>query len=76
MDSFIKKYSALTGMDDENIKGLFKFRPAMIGTTMCVHGAEFKFFYSLHSIPCIGFEVSFSGKTMYFSGDTFYEPTK
>jgi len=39
-----------------------------------VNGAKFNFFYSLHVIPCIGYECRFKGKTVYFSGDTYFDP--
>ena len=34
---------------------------------MCFH-------YSLHTIPCIGFNVKFGGKTLYYSADHCYDP--
>lgn len=37
-------------------------------------GANFNFFYSFHPIPCIGFEISYKGKSIYFSADHFYHP--
>ena len=48
------------------LKGVFRFRPVRIGEPVKVRGAVFQFFYSLHSIPCIGFEVSFGGKSIVF----------
>lgn len=36
--------------------------------------ACFRFFYSLHAIPCVGLEVSFQGKRLVYSADTFYHP--
>eukprot|EP01016_Furgasonia_blochmanni_P029003 TRINITY_DN3056_c0_g1_i7.p1 TRINITY_DN3056_c0_g1~~TRINITY_DN3056_c0_g1_i7.p1 ORF type:complete len:585 (+),score=192.26 TRINITY_DN3056_c0_g1_i7:769-2523(+) len=76
LNSFLRKYSALSAFPQDYLKSLFKFRPAIIGSPMQILGATFTFFYSLHTIPCIGFEVQFKGKSIYFSGDTFYEPTK
>ena len=74
MFSFVKKYSALTEMTEKEIFNLFKFRPVIIGAPLKFNGATFNFFYSLHSIPCIGFSVNFEDKSIYISGDTFYNP--
>ena len=76
MNSFIKKYSALLNLSPEKISSLFRFKPVTIGASLYVNGAVFKFFYALHSIPAIGFEVFCSEKSLYFSSDTFYEPEK
>ena len=74
MHSFLRKYSAISKMSIDQLKNMFIFRPAIIGTTINIYGGKFKFFYSLHTIPCIGFEVEVDGKSIYFSGDTFYHP--
>lgn len=76
MGSFLRKYNAITGLKPEQTTGLFKFRPVTIGSPCYINGGQFKFFYSFHAIPCIGFEASFNGKSLYFSGDTFYHPEK
>ena len=39
-----------------------------MGEPMSVNGGEVRFFYSIHTIPCIGFEVYYGGKSLYFSG--------
>jgi ribonuclease BN (tRNA processing enzyme) len=74
MMSFLRKYSAISGMDSSNLRKLFTFRPVIIGTALNIYGAEFEFFYSMHTIPTIGFTVSLEHKSIYFSGDTFYDP--
>lgn len=74
MGSFIRKYAAIVGMKENELSQLFKFRPVVIGAPLNFNGASFNFFYSFHSIPCVGFNVSFRGKSIYFSADTFYEP--
>ena len=43
---------------------------------MSVNGAEIWFHYSLHSIPTIGFEVFYGGKSLAFSSDTLYDPQR
>jgi metal-dependent hydrolase (beta-lactamase superfamily II) len=74
LNSFMRKYSALADMDETFLRGLFVFRPVTIGANMNILGGKFKFFYSIHPIPCIGFEVCYEDKALYFSGDTFYNP--
>jgi len=74
MHSFLRKYSAMANMNIDFMKTLFTFRPAIIGSKQNVYGANFEFFYSLHTIPCIGFVASYQGKSIYFSGDTLYNP--
>ena len=70
----MRKYSALTRIPIEEFRSLFVFRPVVIGRKIDIAGAKFKFFYSYHSIPTIGFEVQYCGKTIFFSGDTYYDP--
>lgn len=41
---------------------------------MNINGGAIDFHYSLHSIPCLGFTISMCGKSIYFSGDTYYDP--
>lgn len=76
MGSFMRKYSAITGYSPEELCQLFVFRPVIIGHHTNILGANLRFFYSLHTIPCIGFEVFYGSKSLYFSGDTFYDPEK
>lgn len=72
--SFMRKYSAITGVPLSDVNKLVRFRPIRIGHRIKIHGADFRFFYSFHSIPTIGFSVEKDGKSFYFSGDTFYDP--
>lgn len=74
LGSFLRKYSALTGLPVQYFRDLFHFRPVTIGAFIDLLGADFRFFYSYHSIPCIGFEVNYCGRSIYFSGDTYYDP--
>lgn len=58
-ESFIRKYSALSGIDAAFLKSTHQFRPVKVGgQEMRLRGASFNFFYSLHSIPCIGLRSS------------------
>jgi glyoxylase-like metal-dependent hydrolase (beta-lactamase superfamily II) len=74
--SFLRKYSALSGLGEDLVRSVFKYRAVRIGEAIRVRGAEFRFFYALHSIPCIGFEVFFGDKSMVFTGDHMNDPTK
>ena len=76
MGSFLRKYSALSGLNQEFLKGVFHFRPVRIGETFKMRGGEFKFMYMLHSIPCVGFSVRFGGKSIVFSADHMNVPPK
>lgn len=70
MDSFIRKYSAISNLDANFLRGLFVFERVKIGETKIIHNAEWSFHYSLHVIPTIGFEVKFMGEGLVYSGDT------
>jgi CRP-like cAMP-binding protein/glyoxylase-like metal-dependent hydrolase (beta-lactamase superfamily II) len=76
LGTFLRKYSALSELSLSFLRRLFRFRPVTIGAPIRIHGAEFHFFYSLHSIPTIGFEMFYGGKSIVFSGDTLHEPEK
>lgn len=74
MGSFTRKYAAVMGVPEGAVLGLFEFRPVPVFKDVIINGATFNFFYSFHAIPSIGFTVSLGGKTVYYSGDTFYHP--
>ena len=61
MYSFLRKYAALSGLDLEFLRGVFHYRAVSIGQPIKIRGGRFEFFYTLHSIPCIGFSVHFGG---------------
>ncbi len=77
-ESFCRKYSALSGLDINFLKQIFRFKKVLIGQPLHLRGAVFNFFYSLHSIPCIGFEVSLGSesnkKSIVFSADHMNDP--
>lgn len=75
MKSFVRKYSALTRIPPSTLVSLFNFNPVKIGTQYNIHGAIFKFQYSLHSIPTIRFQFSYRNKTFIYSSDHLNEPT-
>jgi Cft2 family RNA processing exonuclease len=76
MASFLRKYSSLSGLPESLVRSLFVFRPAVIGEPIKTHGGAIKFHYNLHAIPCVGFQASFGGKTIVYSGDTNYDPPR
>jgi CRP-like cAMP-binding protein len=47
-----------------------------VGGSVRVHGGELRFFYTLHSIPTVGFEAFYGGKSLVFSADTLYDPAR
>jgi phosphoribosyl 1,2-cyclic phosphodiesterase len=67
--SFIKKISLLTGLTEIDIVELIEFIPISIDKPININGAMFTFNYRLHSIPTIGFEVYFKGKTVVYTSD-------
>lgn len=73
-NSFLRKYSALTNSSPDYLKRLFNFVPITIGLPEFIHSAKFEMFYSLHSIPTIGFKMSFQGKTFVYSSDHNNDP--
>ena len=76
LSSFLRKYSAISGVSVEELMKLFMYRTFTVGKPIYICGARFIFNYSFHSIPSIAFEVHFKNKSFYFSGDTFYSPEK
>ena len=74
MESFIRKYQPLTGLNRNSFMNLFNFHPINLQVPIRINGGEFRFFYTLHSIPTIGFEVYFQGKSFVNSSDSMYDP--
>lgn len=74
MESFVRKYQALTGLNYKTFMSLFHFHPITLQVPIRINGGEFRFFYTLHSIPTIGFEVYFQGKSFVYSSDSLYDP--
>ncbi|KAH9260244.1 hypothetical protein BASA81_001413 [Batrachochytrium salamandrivorans] len=74
--SFIKKYSSITGFDQSFLRSLFGFHPVQCGQSVGIkmYGGELMFHYSLHTIPCMGFEAHYESHSMAYSADTRYDP--
>ncbi len=74
MESFVRKYQSLTGLNYKTFMSLFHFHPISLQVPIRINGGEFRFFYTLHSIPTIGFEVYYQGKSFVNSSDSLYDP--
>ncbi len=74
MGSFERKYRTLLALDKRRWEDLFDFVPVTVGEPIRIAGGEFWFQYTLHSVPCIGFECFFGGKSMAYTSDTLYDP--
>jgi len=74
LENFIEKYSGLVGLENHELKSLFLFEPVFLDLPVSILGARFKFKYSFHSIPTIGFNASFQGKSFVYSSDTLNDP--
>lgn len=74
--SFLRKYSAISGLTVQELTKLFQYRTFLINVPVYICGARFVFNYGFHSIPSISFEVSYREKSFYFSGDTFFVPER
>jgi len=74
MQSFLRKYSAMIRIHIAKLMNMFKFSPVKIKGQHNIHGAIFSFFYSLHSIPTMGFSFAYRDKTFVYSSDHLNEP--
>jgi CRP-like cAMP-binding protein/phosphoribosyl 1,2-cyclic phosphodiesterase len=76
LGSFLRKYSALSGLSEDTLRRTFVFNAVRIGSPVHVRGGELWFRYRLHSIPTIGVEAYYGGQSIAISADTLYEPTR
>jgi len=74
MMSFLRKYASLTDLPVEYLMSLFEYQPVKIGKPVFIHGGRFEMFYTLHSIPAIGFKLNFQGKSFVYSSDHNADP--
>lgn len=74
MESFLRKYSAFSGQSPAYLRRLFSFQPIYMGRPVTIHGGEFDITYALHSIPTMGFRLSFQGKSFVYSSDHQGDP--
>ena len=73
-ESFITKYSALSLLSPNILKRSHRYKQAIIGLPLQLLGATFHFFYTLHTIPCVGFRVEWRNKSIVFSADHLNDP--
>lgn len=76
LGSFLRKYSALSGLSEDLLRRTFSFHPVRIGAPLHVHGGELWFRYTLHSIPTVGFDAFYGNRSISISGDTLYDPER
>ena len=74
LGSFLRKYSALSGLSEDLLRRTFSFHPVCIGAPVHVRGGELWFRYTCHSIPTIGFDAFYGNRSIHISGDTLYDP--
>ncbi|PKL41292.1 MAG: cAMP/cGMP-dependent 3',5'-cyclic-AMP/GMP phosphodiesterase [Spirochaetae bacterium HGW-Spirochaetae-1] len=73
--SFLRKYAALTNVTTDYLMKLFYFKPVTIGKPLFINNGRFDFFYTLHSIPTIGFTLKFQDKALTYSSDHNGDPS-
>ncbi len=76
LGSFLRKAAALTGLSEDVLRRTFTFCPVTIGAINRVGAGELAFFYTLHSIPALGLEAFYGGKSLAISGDSLYDPKR
>lgn len=74
LQSFTRKYRALTGLTKSQFLSLFDFHPVMLDESVNIAGAGFRFQYKFHPVPTLGFEAFYRGKSFAYSCDTLWDP--
>ncbi len=74
MKSFLTKYSTLTRIPASTLMTMFDFRPVKMNVQYNIHGGLFNFYYSVHSIPTMGFYFLYRDKTFLYSSDHMADP--
>jgi CRP-like cAMP-binding protein len=74
INSFLRKYAALSDEPISYLSRLFRYHPIYLGQPVFIHGGEFNFFYTLHSIPTVGFTLKFQDQTFVYSSDHQGDP--
>jgi len=74
MLSFLQKYSSLSDLSTDYLMSLFDFHPVTIGNPLYINGGKFEMFYTLHSIPTIGFRMEFQNQSFVYSSDHNNDP--
>ena len=74
LSSFLRKYSAFSGESILFLRNFFDYHPVFMGRPFYLHGGEFDIFYSVHSIPTMGFRLHFQDQTFVYSSDHQGDP--
>ncbi|MDP6944524.1 MAG: cAMP/cGMP-dependent 3',5'-cyclic-AMP/GMP phosphodiesterase, partial [Myxococcota bacterium] len=74
LQSFLRKSSAIIGLPVQRLARIVDFVPVPVHQKIRLMGAEFRFEYTLHSLPTIRFEVWYGGKSIVYSADTLADP--
>lgn len=74
ISSFLRKYSAFSGESILFLRDFFDYHPVFMGRPFYLHGGEFDIFYSVHSIPTMGFKLRFQDQTFVYSSDHQGDP--
>ncbi|MCP4134633.1 MAG: cAMP/cGMP-dependent 3',5'-cyclic-AMP/GMP phosphodiesterase [bacterium] len=72
--SFLRKYSSLANVPISYLMKLFDFHPVKINEPVYIHNGKFDMFYTLHSIPTIGFNMEFQNQSFAYSSDHNNDP--
>lgn len=74
ISSFLRKYSAFSGESILSLRDFFDYHPVFMGRPFYLHGGEFDIFYSVHSVPTMGFKLRFQDQTFVYSSDHQGDP--
>ncbi len=74
MESFLRKYSTFINWPESEMRKLFSFNPITIGAPLLIEGAQFIFHYTLHSIPTLGFRLSYQDHSFLYTSDHLNDP--
>ncbi|MCJ8346269.1 cyclic nucleotide-binding domain-containing protein, partial [bacterium] len=69
LEAFVAKGCAMTNMKRIGFEALFDFSRVTVGQPTYINGMEFRFRYSLHSVPTIGFEVFHAMQSFIYTSD-------
>ncbi|MCO4781306.1 MAG: cyclic nucleotide-binding domain-containing protein [Candidatus Cloacimonetes bacterium] len=68
-EAFVAKGCAMSNMSRSAFEELFDISMVKVGQPTFINGMEFRFRYSLHSVPTIGFEVFHAMKSFIYTSD-------
>ncbi|PCJ18022.1 MAG: hypothetical protein COB02_11885 [Candidatus Cloacimonadota bacterium] len=68
-EAFVAKGCAMSNMELKSFESLFDCSIVKVGQPTFINGLEFRFRYSLHSVPTIGFEVFHAVESFIYTSD-------